>query len=146
MNSVWAKFGPRLRHCSTAHSRIQPTRSGPRRAWLAVTAVLLQGRGCRRPAGGRPTVRSCRRGLVPHDEDTRQGISGGNSPKRGGSTVRRQRWLRVPTSQRQWGFSIVDGGRVLQHQDWEEGVRRTPNRIHGAWRSGSPRRGRFRWQ
>jgi hypothetical protein len=36
-----------------------------------------------------------------------------------------------------------DGGVVLQHRGREEEVRCTTNGIHGAWRSGSPRRGGF---
>jgi hypothetical protein len=36
-----------------------------------------------------------------------------------------------------------DGGVVLQHRGREEEVRCTANGIHGAWRSGSPRRGGF---
>jgi hypothetical protein len=36
-----------------------------------------------------------------------------------------------------------DEGVVLEHQGREEEVRCTANRIHSAWRSGSPRRGGF---
>jgi hypothetical protein len=36
-----------------------------------------------------------------------------------------------------------DGGVVMWHRGREEDVRCIANRIHGAWRSGSPRRGSF---
>jgi hypothetical protein len=36
-----------------------------------------------------------------------------------------------------------DGGVVMWHRGREEEVRCIANRIHGAWRSGSPRRGGF---